>query len=96
MCTLNSDGIEPVKPLLAEIDNLTRNDLEKYLGNMHKFSSAFWGDGVALDEMDSEHFLYTIGQGGLGLSRDYYFDTDAKTIEVRKKYKEFINKNPDK
>ena len=89
---LNADGIAPVKPLLSEIDNLTRNDLEKYLGNMHKFSSAFWGDGVALDEKDSEHFLYNIGQGGLGLSRDYYFDTDAKSIEIRKKYKEFIKK----
>lgn len=89
---LNADGVEPVKPLLAEIDKLTRDDLEKYLGNMHKFSSAFWGDGVALDEMDSEHFLYNIGQGGLGLSRDYYFDADAKTIEIRKKYKEFIKK----
>ena len=89
---LNADGTEPVKPLLAEIDNLTRSDLEKYLGHMHRFSSAFWGDGVALDEKDSEHFLYNIGQSGLGLSRDYYFDTDAKTIEVRKKYKEFITK----
>ena len=89
---LNADGTKPVQPLLAGIDTLKRTDLEKYMGNMFTFSSAFWGDGVALDEMDSEHFLYNIGQGGLGLSRDYYFDTDAKTIEVRKKYKEFIAK----
>ncbi len=89
---LNSDGVKPVMPQLSEIDNLERKDLEKYLGKMHTFSSAFWGDGVALDEMDSEHFLYNIGQGGLGLSRDYYFDDDAKTIEIRKKYREFIEK----
>ena len=89
---LNSDGTKPVMPQLSEIDNLERKDLEKYLGKMHRFSSAFWGDGVALDEMDSEHFLYNIGQGGLGLSRDYYFDDDAKTIEIRKKYREFIEK----
>lgn len=89
---LNADGVTPVMPMLKEIDNLTRRDLEKYLGGMHTFASAFWGDGVALDEMDSEHFLYNIGQGGLGLSRDYYFDTDAKSIEIRKKYKEFIAK----
>lgn len=89
---LNTDKTKPVQPLLTEIDSLTRADLEKYMGNMFKFSSAFWGDGVALDEMDSEHFLYNIGQGGLGLSRDYYFDTDAKTVEIRKKYKEFITK----
>lgn len=89
---LNTDKTAPVQPLLSEIDTLTRADLEKYMGKTFTFSSAFWGDGVALDEMDSEHFLYNIGQGGLGLSRDYYFDTDAKSVEVRKKYREFIEK----
>ena len=89
---LNADGTNPVMPLIAEIDKLTRTDLEKYLGHMHTFSSAFWGDGVALDEKDSEYYLYNIGQGGLGLSRDYYFDTDSKSVEIRKKYKEFIAK----
>lgn len=89
---LNADATTPVQPLLSEIDSLKRPDMEKYMGKMFTFSSAFWGDGVALDEMDSEHFLYNIGQGGLGLSRDYYFDNDAKTVEVRKKYKEFITK----
>ena len=59
---------------------------------MHTFSSAFWGDGVALDEMDSTRYLYNIGQGGIGLSRDYYFDTDAKSIDIRKKYKELVEK----
>ncbi len=87
---LNADGTKPVSGLIAQIDNLTRENLEEYLGHIFTFSSAFWGDGVALDEMDSEYFLYNIGQGGLGLSRDYYFDTDAKSIEIRKKYKTFI------
>ncbi len=89
---LNADGVKPVESLIAEIDNLTRADLEKYLGRTHKFCSSFWGDGVALDEKDSEYYLYNIGQGGLGLSRDYYFDNDSKTVEIRKKYKEFIAK----
>ncbi len=89
---LNRDGTKPVQPLLSKIDMLTRPDLEEYMGKTFTFSSAFWGDGVALDEMDSEHFLYNIGQGGLGLSRDYYFDTDAKSVEVRKKYRDFIAK----
>lgn len=89
---LNTDGTKPVAPQLAEIDNLTRAGLEEYLGRTFTYSSAFWGDGVALDEKDSEHYLYNIGQGGLGLSRDYYFDTDKKSIEIRKKYREFIAK----
>jgi len=90
---LNADGTAPVAPYIAEIDKIkSAADLPQYLGQMHKFTSAFWGDGVALDEKDSEHYLYNIGQGGLGLSRDYYFDDDAKSVEIRKKYKQFIAK----
>ena len=77
----NSNEINEIK---------TKDDLPKYLGKMHRFSSAFWGDGVGLDEMDSDHYLYNIGQGGIGLSRDYYFDDDAKSKSVRKKYKQYI------
>ena len=90
---LNADKTTPVQPYLAEIDKIKSiEQIPEYLGKMHTFSSAFWGDGVALDEKDSEYYLYNIGQGGLGLSRDYYFDTDDKTVEIRKKYKEFIAK----
>lgn len=90
---LNAEKIAPVKPYLEEIDTIkSRSELPAYLGKMHKFSSAFWGDGVALDEKDSDYYLYNIGQGGLGLSRDYYFDKDEKSVEVRKKYLEFITK----
>lgn len=89
---LNADGTSPVTSLLNEIDALERQDMETYLGKLHRLTSAFWGDGVALDEKDSEHFLYNIGQGGLGLSRDYYFDTDAKSVEIRKKYREFLKR----
>ena len=88
---LNADKTMPVKKYLDEVDNIkTKNDLPKYLGNMHKFATAFWGDGVALDEMDSNHYLYNIVQGGTGLSRDYYFDDDEKSKQVRKKYKQYI------
>lgn len=90
---LNSEKTNPVKPYLDEVDAIkSKDDLPKYLGEMHRFSSAFWGDGVALDEMDSTHYLYNIGQSGIGLSRDYYFDNDDKSKQVRKKYKEYIKK----
>lgn len=90
---LNTDKVAPVKKYLDEIDEIkTKSELPTYLGKMHRFSSAFWGDGVALDEKNSEYYLYNIGQGGLGLSRDYYFDQDEKSVEIRKKYREFITK----
>lgn len=88
---LNADKIQPVKPYLDEIDNIKSiADLPKYLGKMHTFSSAFWSDGVALDDKDSTHYIFVMGQGGLGLSRDYYFDDDEKSAEVRTKYKQYI------
>lgn len=90
---LNADGVTPVKSYMDEIDNIkSADDLPIYLGKMHKFTSAFWGDGVALDEKNSDYYLYNIGQGGIGLSRDYYFDTDEKSVEIRTKYRDFIAK----
>lgn len=90
---LNQDGTSPVNEQIAEIDAISSRDvLPELLGKMHTFASAFWGDGVALDEMDSEHYLYNIAQGGIGLSRDYFFDTDEKSVQVREKYREFIAK----
>ncbi len=93
---LNTEKTNPVKPYLDEVNAIkSKQDLPKYLGKMHRFSSAFWGDGVGLDEMDSTHYLYNIGQSGTGLSRDYYFDDDEKSKQVRKKYKEYIKKQMD-
>ena len=88
---LNADGMAPVKKYFDEIDAIkSKSELPEYFGKIHGFISSFWNDAVALDERDSEHYLYNIGQGGIGLARDYYFDTDNRTVEIRKKYIEFI------
>ncbi len=88
---LNTDGTTPVAPYIAEIDALTsRDQLPKFLGEMHRTASAFWGDGVELDEKDSDHYLFRFYQGGVGLSRDYYFDDDEKSQNIRAKYKTYI------
>lgn len=90
---LNTDGTAPVAKYLQQIDAIkSRSELPEFLGKIHAFSGGFFSDGVGLDEKDSEHYLYNIGQGGIGLSRDYYFDDDDKSVEVRKKYIEYISK----
>ncbi|MBQ9540343.1 MAG: M13 family metallopeptidase [Alphaproteobacteria bacterium] len=90
---LNTDGTAPVAKYLQQIDAIkSRSELPEFLGKFHAFSGGFFSDGVGLDEKDSEHYLYNIGQGGIGLSRDYYFDDDDKSVEVRKKYIEYISK----
>ena len=93
---LNAEKTNPVKPYLAEIDAInSKEDLMAYLGKMHKFSSAFWDTGVLQDDKDSTHYIFVIAQGGTGLSRDYYFDNDEKSKQVRQKYKEYIKKQMD-
>lgn len=90
---LNSDNIAPVKKHIDDIDAIkTRDELPAFLGKTHSFSGGFFGDGVALDEKDSEHYLYNIAQGGIGLSRDYYFDDDDKSKQIREKYIDYITK----
>ncbi len=90
---LNADGVGPVMKYLQQIDEIkSREALPEFLGKFHSFSGGFFSDGVALDEKDSEHYLYNIGQGGIGLSRDYYFDDDDKTKQVREKYLEYITR----
>ena len=90
---LDSDGVAPVKQYINDINAIkTHNDLPEFLGKFHSFCDGFFDDGVALDEKDTEHYIYNIGQGGIGLSRDYYFDDDAKSKQIRKKYIEYISK----
>ena len=85
---LNSDGIKPIIPTFEKIDKISdRKMLFEFLGTGHKHSDAFWDDAVEEDIKDSDHYLYTIGQGGLGLpEREYYFDNDTRSKEIREKY----------
>jgi len=93
---LNTDKTQPVQSYFSEIDNIKSiEQLPEYLGKIHKFSTSFWDDGVLPDEKDSEHYLLNIGQGGTCLTRDYYFDNDEKTKEIRKKYKQYIKTQMD-
>ncbi|MEP7163759.1 MAG: M13 family metallopeptidase [Ferruginibacter sp.] len=48
---------------------------------------------VAQDDKNSEVMAYRLDQGGLGLpNRDYYFNTDERTLQVRAAYKDYMLK----
>ncbi len=89
---LNADGIAPVMPFLDTIDKIqTRDALFEFLGAGHRHESFFWSDGVEEDIKDSEHYIYSIGQGGIDLpEREYYFDDDVRGREIREKYKKYM------
>ncbi len=87
-------GYDPVKPALARIAAYkTREDL---LRDLPAFAvdvdgSFFFNAGSTQDATDASRVIAEESAGGLGLpDRDYYLATDAKSIEIRAKYVDYI------
>lgn len=91
---IDKQGIAPIRPELAAVDGLkSREALIQYLGplNHRMMGSYFFNAGPTQDPGDSSQVIADISAGGLGLpDRDYYLKTDAKSVETRKKYKDYI------
>lgn len=91
--TIDKRGYEPIKPILAEIQNI--NDVAgiiTYCSNQHAAGKeVLFGSAVAPDEKNTNINILNFSQGGLGLpDRDYYFKTDANTNAVVKAYKDYL------
>ncbi len=87
----NAEGIAPVLPELQAIEAITdRNQLSLLLG---KEDYALWGMYVDADEMNSSMNILHTMQGGYNLgNRDYYFDEDDNTKNIRAEYLKYIEK----
>lgn len=86
---LNSDGINPIKLMLDEINTMAKpEDITKMAAKMHiAGGSAIWGSYVMADLKNSSMNVVYLGQGGLALpDPDYYLKTDAESKEIQKKY----------
>ena len=88
-------GLAPLQEDLDAIAGLhSIRDLPAYLGREHL---ALAGDGMLFgfgsnqDFADSSRVIAFLDAGGLGLpDRDYYTKTDAKSVEIRRKYVEHV------
>jgi putative endopeptidase len=95
---MDSAGIEKNKlsPLQPELDRIkgirTKEDLAEETAALHNIGiDVLFGDYVDQDAKNSETMVYELYQGGLGLpNRDYYFNTDEKTVSVRKAYTHYL------
>ena len=90
---INQQGITPLKPVFEEINALKSiNDVVKEAAILHKKGvDVLFSNYVAQDDKNSEAMAFILVQGGLGMpSRDYYFDTDSKTVSVRNAYKQYL------
>nr|HQU91845.1 M13 family metallopeptidase [Pyrinomonadaceae bacterium] len=85
-------GGDPIKPMLSAIDSAkTSGDIQKLIADLHDNGTpAVFSFGVGADLKDTNLVLINAGQGGLSLpNRDYYTNTDAKSVETRAKFVDY-------
>lgn len=91
----NSLGYSPIKPTLEQIATIQykKEILPLSATLVRDGVSGFFYTGVGADIMDSNNNLLMLYQGGLSLpGKEYYFDTDEATKDIRKKFKEHVAK----
>ncbi len=89
-------GLDPVKPDLARIAALqTPQDVAKLMGDRAFPSSsdgfAIAADGIAPDAKNSNAYVVSLTQSGLGMpNRDYYLKDDPALAATRDAYKKYL------
>jgi putative endopeptidase len=86
---IDKQGLNPLQPDFSAIDKIaTIPDLLKEAAILqNKGINVLLGEDISQDEKNSDKNVFHIYQGGLGMgNRDYYFNTNAKTLKVRAAY----------
>ena len=90
---LNSIGISAIQKQLDQIDAITDfTQLASMASFIHRSSgSPLFAFGVSQDSKISSKNAVLVWQGGLSLpDRTYYFDMDARTVQIRKKFEQHL------
>ncbi len=98
---MDSAGIEKqgLQPLQSDLDNIKKiGSLEEFLRVFARLQKkgvdGLMGGGVYQDEKKSDQMALHLSQGGIGMpDRDYYFNTDEKSVNVRKAYQLYLYKS---
>ena len=92
---IESRGLAPLEADLARIAAVTRKeDLPALLAHLHSTGvNALFQFGSQTDRRDATKQIARIDQGGLGLpDRDFYLKTDARSLELKQKYQDHVQK----
>jgi putative endopeptidase len=93
MQTRNARGLKPLAPEWARIDAISSHDeLAVYLAAANKrgYNTPFALNQYVDFKNPDTYMMYT-WQGGLGLpDREFYFNEDDKSVEIREKYLAYI------
>ena len=90
---IEKQGLQPLQPELVQIENITTvSELLRITAKLQrKGIGAMMNGSVDQDEKSSDQMAIHIWQGGLGMpNREYYFNTDEKTVSVRKAYRLYL------
>jgi putative endopeptidase len=93
--TIDERGTAPLKPDLDRIRAMQdKVAITGVVVEMYRRGSApFFRFSSEQDAKDSTQVIAGLDQGGLGLpDRDYYFKTDEKSVDIRKKYVEHVTR----
>ena len=91
--SIEKAGISPLADELKRIDAIKNtSDLIRVVALYQTYGiGPMMSINVAQDLKNSDVMALYIYQGGLGLpNRDYYFNTDARTANIRNEYKKYI------
>jgi putative endopeptidase len=86
---VNQLGIQPIKPILAEIDAMMNSkDVQRMILRFHELAIPIpFALTAASDNHNPTHVLADIGASGLGLpDRDYYLKQEDRFKNAREKY----------
>ncbi|MGI8469369.1 MAG: M13 family metallopeptidase [Pyrinomonadaceae bacterium] len=90
---IENAGTKPLDPYFNRINSIKNvNDLQATIAYLHKSGfPAVFGFGASPDIKNSTINIASVGQGGLSLpNRDYYTKDDAKSVETRAKFVEYM------
>jgi endothelin-converting enzyme/putative endopeptidase len=90
---VNALGVEPLKPLLAEIDAVASPaDVQKLIVRFHAMAIAVpFGLAAAPDNHEPTQVIADVYASGLGLpDRDYYLKSEPHFQEARERYRKHV------
>jgi putative endopeptidase len=87
--TVEKQGTQYLNPYLKKIDSIT--DISSFINTVAVLNKigvgALFNTSIEQDDKQSDVMALKLYQGGLGLpERDYYFNTDSSTANIRKGY----------
>ena len=89
---IDARGLTPVKKDLAYFASLkTHEDVAKAMGAQGRGTDSLFGDGVIPNAKNSNIYILTITQSGLGMpTRDYYLSPDKALADARNAYRKHL------